>query len=136
MQDTIAQPILQTEDGILLYRGIRQSALDIINPEAPSYARLAIPSEYLQDYSPIRCVSVSADTRYLSIAGKAGFAHLSTNSGRWRILETFEDISDGVAGREDIPLVRGGMCWYGNVLLVGADFGDSHQVALRIVQRD
>lgn len=29
---------------------------------------------------------------------------------------------------EDIPQVRGGMCWYGNVFLVGADFGESHEV--------
>ena len=136
IQDTIAQPLLQTEDGLLMYRGIRQKALDIINPEAPSYARLTMPSEYLQDYSPIRSVSISSDTRYLSAAGKVGFAHLSTNSGRWRILETFEDTSDGAANPEDIPIVRGGMCWYGNVLLVGADFGDSHQVTLRIAQRD
>lgn len=137
IQDTIAQPLLQNEDGVLLYRGIRQRALDIINPEAPSYARLPMPSEYLQDYSPIRSISVSADTRYLSVAGRVGFAHLSTNSGRWRILETFDDTSDDVASPEDnIPLVRGGMCWYDNVLLVGADFGDSHQVTLRIAPRD
>lgn len=87
-----------------------------------------MPTEYLQDYSPIRSISVSADTRYLSIAGKAGFAHLSTNSGRWRVLETFESSSDVPVTPGDIPHVRGGMCWFGNVLLVGADFGDSHQV--------
>ena len=112
-----------------MYKGLSQRALDIINPEARSYARLSMPSEYLQDYSPIRCVSVSADTRYLSIAGRTGFAHLSTASGRWRILDPFEEIpSDTTSKSEDIPQIRGGMCWYGNVLIVGADFADSHEV--------
>ena len=106
--------------------------MDIINPDAPSYARLVLPSEYLQDYSPIRSASVSADTRFVAIAGKVGFAHLSTTSGRWRVLEIFEDSSDFTTSSEDIPHIRGGMCWYGNVLLVGGEFGDSHQVLLLV----
>jgi hypothetical protein len=112
---------------------MRQDVLDIINPEAPSYTRLALPAEYAQNYSPIRCVSLSADTRYVSIAGRVGFAHLSTNSGRWRVLETFEGPSDVQVTPDDIPHVRGGMCWYGNVLLVGGDFGDSHQVSALVL---
>jgi hypothetical protein len=42
---------------------------------------------------------------------------------------------DSTAGEayEDIPLVRGGMCWYGNVFLVGADFGEKHEVTLLIL---
>ena len=103
--------------------------LDIINPEARSYVRLAMPIEYLQEHLPIRSVSVSADTRYLSIAGRTGFAHLSTASGRWRVLDPFENPpSDPESNFEDIPQIRGGMCWYGNVLMVGADFGDNHEV--------
>lgn len=90
-----------------------------------------MPIEYLQEHSPIRSVSVSADTRYLSIAGRTGFAHLSATSGRWRVLNPFEGPpSDPASNFEDIPQVRGGMCWYGNVLMVGADFGDSHEVQL------
>jgi hypothetical protein len=75
-------------------------------------------------------VSVSSDTRYIAVAGKLGFAHLSTSSGRWRALESMEGISSGLNDLEQIPHVRGGMCWYGGVLLVGADFGDSHEVYL------
>src|SRR5277367_6589362 len=120
-------PVLQTEDALLLYKGIHLKALDIINPESRSYARFALPAEYLQDYSPIRSISVSSDTRYLSIAGKLGFAHLSTISGRWRVLDPFEVGATGLTG-EDVPHVRGGMCWYGNLLLVGADFGETHEV--------
>src|SRR5271170_1898717 len=127
------QPVLQTEDALLLYKGIHLKALDIINPESRSYARFALPAEYLQNYSPIRSISVSSDTRYLSIAGKLGFAHLSTISGRWRVLDPFEVGATGLMGGspEDIPHVRGGMCWYGNLLLVGADFGESHEVTAR-----
>jgi hypothetical protein len=124
---------LQTEDSLLLYKGLHQSALDIINPESRSFARISISSEYLLDHSPIRAVSVSSDTRFLSVAGKIGFAHLSTSSGRWRVLDTMEVDSTAVAAYEDIPLVRGGMCWYGNVFLVGADFGENHEVILLIL---
>lgn len=84
------------------------------------------------DYSPIRSVSVSSDTRYISVAGKLGFAHLSTSSGRWRVLDTMEADSTDVTAFEDIPQVRGSMCWYGNVFIVGADFGESHEVVLPI----
>jgi hypothetical protein len=88
-----------------------------------------MPSGYNLDYSHIRSVSVSTDTRYISVAGKIGFAHLSTSSGRWRVLETFEGFaSDSTDNLQHIPHVRGGMCWYGNILLVGADFAQSHEV--------
>ena len=128
-QDTISRPLLQTEDSLILYRGLDQTALDIINPESRTYARLALPSGHSLDYSHVRSVSISSDTRYVSVAGKIGFAHLSTSSGRWRILESFEEMtSDPNDNLEHIPHVRGGMCWYGNILLVGADFTDSHEV--------
>jgi RAB6A-GEF complex partner protein 1 len=113
---------------MLLYNGFHQRALDIINPESRTFSRLGIAAEYAQDYFPIRLVSVSPDTRYIAVAGKLGFAHLSTSSGRWRTLESLEGISSGLSDLEQIPHVRGGMCWYGGVLLVGADFGDSHDV--------
>lgn len=108
------------------------TALDIINPESRSYARFALPIEYPQDYSPIRSISVSSDTRYVSVAAKLGFAHLSTISGRWRVLDPFEVSATGLTGgnSDDMPHVRGGMCWYGNLLLVGADFGEAHEVHL------
>jgi CRISPR/Cas system-associated protein endoribonuclease Cas2 len=109
--------------------------LDIINPESRNFARVAISPEYLLDYSPIRSVSVSSDTRYISVAGKIGFAHLSTTSGRWRVLDTMEADTKDVSTYEDIPQVRGGMCWYGNVFLVGADYGESHEVVRFSMQK-
>jgi hypothetical protein len=86
-----------------------------------------MPHEYLHENAPVRYVSVSSDARYLSIAGKFGFSHLSTASNRWRILEdpeTFIDTSNG-----DVPHVRGGMVWYNNLLLIGADLGETHEVS-------
>jgi RAB6A-GEF complex partner protein 1 len=122
-------PLLHSDQGLHLYRGFDQSALDIINPESRSFARFQWPSEYIQEYSPLRLMTISSDGRYLSIAAKIGFAHLSTTSGRWRVLETFEGMSPDVPGEvEHVPHVRGGMCWYGNILLVGAVFGDSNEV--------
>jgi hypothetical protein len=69
------------------------------------------------------------------VAGKIGFAHLSTTSGRWRILDTMEVDTRDMSTYEDIPQVRGGMCWFGNVFLVGADFGESHEVARLPMQK-
>ena len=105
---------------------------DIINPESRSFSRLAMPHEYLHENAPIRYVSVSSDARYLSIAGKFGFAHLSTSSNRWRTLEGLEDFIDSTSS--DVPHIRGGMCWYNNLLLVGADFGETHEVYPRQVK--
>src|SRR5579859_4530521 len=88
-----------------------------------------MPSGYHIEYSPIRAVSVSSDTRYISVAGKVGFAHLSTSSARWRILDLSDETSsEPPEGQQNIPHTRGGMCWYGGILLIGADFGDTHEV--------
>jgi hypothetical protein len=115
-----------------LYRGLDQSALDIINPESRNYARLTLPAGQNLDYSQIRTVSVSSDTRYISVAGKTGFAHLSTTSGRWRILEPFDGVTSDLNDALDhVPRVRGGMCWYGNILLVAASFAESNEVHLQ-----
>lgn len=37
--------------------------------------------------------------------------------------------STEVIDYENIPQVRGGMCWYGTIFIVGADFGESHEVS-------
>ena len=94
-----------------------------------------MPAEYVADYSPIRLVSVSADIRYLAIAGKVGFAHLSTSSGRWRVLESLDTFDPSILPEDipHIPHVRGGLCWYNNILLVGGDFGESHEVSSLVI---
>jgi hypothetical protein len=112
-----------------MYRGLNQSALDIINPESRSYTRLALPTGYDLQHSHVRSVSISSDTRYISVASKVGFAHLSTTSGRWRTLESFNGITPPLEDNlENVPQVRGGMCWYRNILLVGAEFAEKHEV--------
>ena len=113
----------------MLYRGFQQKALDIINPEFKSYTLLAMPSDYLLDYSPVRFLSVSSHTRYVAIAGTFGFSHVSTASSRWRTLDSL-DPSSLIGNPEDIPHVRGGLCWHDNILLVAADFGESHEVRI------
>jgi len=128
LQDTIAQPVLQLEEQLLLYKGTTQKVLDIINPEASSFSRIPLPSDFFRENSSVRFVSVSADVRYISLAGSSGFAHLSTATGRWRLLETVDESSDLSGVADDVPHVRGGMCWYGNILLIAGDFGDHHEV--------
>lgn len=104
--------------------------LDIINPESTAFSRIALPSEFFQNNSIVRLISLSADARYISLAGSSGFAHLSTATGRWRSLDTFDKSSDITETAEDVPHVRGGMCWYGNILLIAGDFGEHHDVIL------
>jgi hypothetical protein len=43
-------------------------------------------------------------------------------------LDTLDKSSDPTDTLGDVPHVRGGMCWYGNILLIAGDFGDHHQV--------
>jgi len=113
----------------LLYKGARQSPSDVINPESRVFARLQFPTDYGADITPLRCVSVSSDTRYVSLAAKVGFAHLSTVTGRWRTLDLLHGItSDDTSVLESIPHIKGGMYWYGSLLIIGADFGPNHEV--------
>jgi hypothetical protein len=66
---------------------------------------------------------VSQDGRYVAIAGKRGLAHYSVNSGRWKV---FED-----SKVENSFAVRGGMCWYGHLLIAAIDRDGSYEVSLR-----
>jgi RAB6A-GEF complex partner protein 1 len=129
-QDTISRPLLLADDSLLLYKGYRQNASDIINPESRNFARIPLPPGCPREYLPLRSVSVSSDVRYISVAAKIGFSHFSTVSGRWRTLD-HEDEDGDLAGIPSIPCVRGGMCWFDNLLIVGADIGDSHEVSYR-----
>jgi hypothetical protein len=58
------------------------------------------------------------------------FAHLSTATGRWRSLDTLDQSLEAEETFDDIPHVRGGMCWYGNILLIAGEFGDKHEVCM------
>jgi len=107
---------------------VTQKVLDILNPEASSFSRIPLPSDFFQENSIVKLVSISADARYVSLAGSSGFAHLSTATGRWRLLDTLDESSDLSEVADEVPHVRGGMCWYGNVLLIAGDFGDHHEV--------
>jgi len=113
----------------MVYRGLVQRASDVINPESKAFSRFPLLPDYEQEESPLRCISVSPDGRYVSVAGKVGFAHLSTISGRWRVMDTMEPASPESIYQRDAALqVKGGMCWYGNLLFLSTDLGESHEV--------
>jgi hypothetical protein len=118
------------EDQLLLFKGTNQKVLDIINPETSGFSRIALPSDFFLENSAVRLISVSADARYISLAGSSGFAHLSTATGRWRSLDILDQSLEAEETFDDIPHVRGGMCWYGNILLIGGEFGDKHEVCM------
>ena len=46
-----------------------------------------IPTSYLTSQWPIRAGVISADGKYIAVAGRRGLAHYSTVSGRWRVFD-------------------------------------------------
>ena len=75
---------------------------------------------------PIKSCVISQDGRYVAIAGRRGLAHYSVQSGRWK---TF---ANPVA--ENLFAVRGGMAWFGHVLIAATESEGSYE--LRLYSRD
>lgn len=68
---------------------------------------------YITDHWPIRYSSISSDGKFIAVAGRRGFAHYNTFSNRWKLF--------GNQQQEQSFLVRGGMVWYKNLLLVACE---------------
>ncbi|KAI9700222.1 MAG: hypothetical protein M1820_006890 [Bogoriella megaspora] len=124
--DNISRPLLQTDGGIVIYKGYDVPDLTAISIEASLWHHVQIPTNYLADQWPIRCSAISADGRYVAVAGRRGLAHYSINSGRWK---TFNDPNS-----ENEFAVRGGLCWRQHVLLAAVESGSEFQ--LRIYSRE
>jgi RAB6A-GEF complex partner protein 1 len=112
--------LLQTSSDVVVYRGHELPDLTSISGEASLWHHAQYPASYLLNQWPIRCCVVSSDGRYVAIAGRRGLAHYSVNSGRWK---TFDDPAS-----ENSFAVRGGMCWYGHVLVAATESDDSCEV--------
>jgi WD40 repeat protein len=118
----ISRTLLQTTSSIMVYRGFDLPDLTTISAESSLWHTAQIPSSYLVDQWPIRCSVISADGRYVAVAGRRGLAHYSVNSGRWK---TFVN-----ENMENEFQVRGGMCWYQHILVAAVEAGDSFEVRL------
>lgn len=118
----ISRTLLQTTSSIMVYRGYDLPDLTTISAESSLWHNAQIPASYLVDQWPIRCSVISADGRYVAVAGRRGLAHYSVNSGRWK---TFVN-----ENMENEFQVRGGMCWHQHILVAAVEAGDSYELRL------
>ncbi|KAJ5357177.1 hypothetical protein N7541_004335 [Penicillium brevicompactum] len=118
----LARGLLQTGTEFILYRGHDLPDLMTISGKDSLWHHAQYPPAYLHSQWPIRSCVVSQDGRYVAIAGRRGLAHYSINSGRWKV---FED-----SKAENSFAVRGGMCWYGHILIAAVESDGSYEVRL------
>ncbi|KAJ5811717.1 hypothetical protein N7474_008018 [Penicillium riverlandense] len=118
----LARGLLQTGTEFILYRGHDLPDLMTISGKDSLWHHAQYPPAYLHSQWPIRSCVVSQDGRYVAIAGRRGLAHYSVNSGRWKV---FED-----AKAENSFAVRGGMCWYGHILIAAVESDGSYEIRL------
>ncbi|KAF9885969.1 hypothetical protein FE257_012144 [Aspergillus nanangensis] len=118
----LARGLLQTGTEVILYRGHDLPDIMTISGKDSLWHHAQYPQSYLHSQWPIRSSVVSQDGRYVAIAGRRGLAHYSVNSGRWKV---FED-----AKVESSFAVRGGMCWYGHILIAAIESDGSYELRL------
>lgn len=109
----ISKALLQTSSGVMLYQGHDMPDLTTISSDISLWHQIQVPSQYLSTQWPLRCSVISADGRYLAVAGQHGLAHYSVQSGRWK---TFENVAT-----QNSFVVRGGMCWHQHVLIAAVE---------------
>lgn len=114
--------VLQSTSSVMVYRGYDLPDLTSISAEPSLWHTARIPAVYLLNQWPIRCTVISPDGRYVAVAGKRGLAHYSVNSGRWK---TFAN-----EALENEFQVRGGMCWYQNILVAAVEANRSFELRL------
>jgi WD40 repeat protein len=118
--------LLQTPSEVIIYRGHDMPDLTSISNEASLWLHAPFPQPYMHGQWPIKSCVISQDGRYVAIAGRRGLAHYSVQSGRWK---TF---ANPVA--ENSFAVRGGMAWFGHVLIAATESEGSYE--LRLYSRD
>ncbi|KAJ5113654.1 hypothetical protein N7456_002188 [Penicillium angulare] len=118
----LARGLLQTGTEFILYRGHDLPELMTISGKDSLWHHAQYPPAYLHSQWPIRSCVVSQDGRYVAIAGRRGLAHYSVTSGRWKV---FED-----SKVENSFAVRGGMCWYGHILIAAVESDGSYELRL------
>ncbi|ORY97505.1 RIC1-domain-containing protein [Syncephalastrum racemosum] len=132
--DNARRGLLQTDDRVLVYNyggDYQENNTTTIDPDAVMWTQVLYPPMYITDHWPIRYSSISSDGKFIAVAGRRGFAHYNTFSNRWKLF--------GNQQQEQSFLVRGGMVWYKNLLLVacetsGTTAGKNYEV--RVYNRD
>ncbi|KAH6625981.1 RIC1-domain-containing protein [Chaetomium sp. MPI-SDFR-AT-0129] len=114
--------VLQSTSSVMVYRGYDLPDLTSISAEPSLWHTSRIPAVYLLNQWPIRCTAISADGRYVAVAGRRGLAHYSVNSNRWK---TFAN-----ENLESEFQIKGGMCWYQNILVAAVEANRSFELRL------
>ncbi|KAK4449412.1 RIC1-domain-containing protein [Podospora aff. communis PSN243] len=114
--------VLQSTSSVMVYRGYDLPDLTSISAEPSLWHTASIPSVYLMNQWPIKCTVISKDGRYVAVAGKRGLAHYSVGSSRWK---TFAN-----EAMENEFQVRGGLCWYQNILVAAVEANKSFELRL------
>lgn len=120
--------VLQTTSSVMIYRGYDLPDMSTISAEPFLWHTSRIPPTYLLNQWPIRSTVISPDGRYLAVAGRRGLAHYSVNSGRWKTFLNSE--------LENEFSVRGGMCWYQNILVAAVEVNKTYEIRLYSREKD
>jgi hypothetical protein len=120
--ENLQRPVLFTDTKLMLYRGQDQGDLTTIDRDALLWLNVNIPASYISENWPIKYVSSSKDGRYIAVSGVRGLTHYSLHSGRWKLF------SDDYMDREFT--VRGGLLWYGHILIAAVDTEQSHEIRM------
>ncbi|TWU75406.1 hypothetical protein ED733_002909 [Metarhizium rileyi] len=118
----VFRTVLQTPSAVMVYRGYDLPDMTTISAEPFLWHTARVPPTYLLNQWPIRQTVISADGRYVAVAGRRGLAHYSVNSGRWKTFTT--------EAMENEFQVRGGMCWYQHVLVAAVESNRNHELRL------
>ncbi|KAI9489868.1 RIC1-domain-containing protein [Zychaea mexicana] len=114
--DNARRGLLQMDDRILLYNyggDYQENNTTTIDPDAVLWTQVLYPPMYITDHWPIRYASISADGKFVAVAGRRGLAHYNTFSNRWKMF--------GNQQQEQGFLVRGGLAWYKNILIAACE---------------
>ncbi|KAF3764772.1 RIC1-domain-containing protein [Cryphonectria parasitica EP155] len=118
----VFRTVLQTTSSVMIYRGYDLPDMSTISAEPFLWHTTRIPATYLLNQWPIKSTVISSDGRYVAVAGRRGLTHYSVNSGRWK---TFTN-----AELENEFSVRGGMCWYQNILVAAVEVNKTYELRL------
>lgn len=122
----VAQGLIVSSSSITTYLGHDVADLTSLPSDTNLWQSVQMPSSYLVKQWPIKSAVISADGKYVAVAGRRGLAHYSVVSGRWK---TFDDPAN-----EAEFSVRGGMCWYQHILIASVEANGKYQV--RLYSRD
>ncbi|CCV00144.1 unnamed protein product [Malassezia sympodialis ATCC 42132] len=124
--DEAGAALLLDNDSVYVYRGLEQSEAGLLAPESDAWRRVALPPSYAAAQWPLQYATLSADGRFLAVAGRRGLAHYSSASGHWKM---YENAAQAQAFR-----VRGGLAWFQHVLIAACDC--QGEVQVRLYSRD